>query len=263
MDGFTTSLEARGVSQIVKCSLESTGLDVLVQFRGSPPQCLFGNVKPLLPAVILWRQRLDRIASPWGLLGLEGGGDGGHGSPHWVWLSCALGTHQLCMPDVSMADEIADTAEQIWDTIGPIVKQLGFSGVLGLITAAALKVCKWLLSETRNCTDSCHNQESRALHSKDFLPDQIVSGISLSWRPKLPHPIGGWQWHWPTVEYNCFPSTAFPFLGLPAALHALCLMPKSRKSFKLELLDTSRVRAFVICHLTECARVPRWIPPSQ
>lgn len=48
------------------------------------------------------------------------------------------------MPGSSVADEIADAAEQIWDRISPVVRQLGFSGMLGLISAAALKVSRSL-----------------------------------------------------------------------------------------------------------------------
>ncbi|CAD7699508.1 unnamed protein product [Ostreobium quekettii] len=56
-----------------------------------------------------------------------------------MWISGALGAHQILAPGASYADEVTETVDKIWDWLGPLVKQLGYSGILGLITASAFK----------------------------------------------------------------------------------------------------------------------------
>eukprot|EP00803_Ostreobium_quekettii_P006987 evm.model.scf_1323.5 EVM.evm.TU.scf_1323.5 scf_1323:24897-27320(+) len=72
--------------------------------------------------------------------GGEGGDDGSHGGHRWVWMLGAMGALQILAPGASRADEISDMVDRIWEWLGPIVKQLGYSGVIGLICAGAFKV---------------------------------------------------------------------------------------------------------------------------
>lgn len=50
--------------------------------------------------------------------------------------------HTICNPAIarSAEDEVASTVDEVWEMIGPFVTTMGFSGLIGMACAGALKV---------------------------------------------------------------------------------------------------------------------------
>lgn len=68
---------------------------------------------------------------------------GGSDNNPFPWLMAAgCAAHSIVHPPKILADEITTTVDQTWETIGPFVTKMGFSGLIGLAAAGVLKVSK-------------------------------------------------------------------------------------------------------------------------
>lgn len=66
--------------------------------------------------------------------------DGNSNNPfHWK-LAAGCAAHIIAHPPKVHADEVTTTVDEVWETIGPFVTRMGFSGLIGLAAAGVLKV---------------------------------------------------------------------------------------------------------------------------